>query len=105
MNNVEKAAFAAVLILATQSTRLFPLVFKEHLEKYVKFDFIKNHLGDLIILFLIFYCYRDFSGSSEYLLRLSVGIFVFLLQWHKDSSLLSIFSGTALYMTARIFLQ
>lgn len=92
------------LILATQTTRLFPLVFKNQLERTLRFNFVKDHLGDLIIFFLIIYCYRDFSLSAEYILRLAVGGIVFFFQWFKGNALLSIFAGTALYMLGRAFL-
>jgi branched-subunit amino acid transport protein AzlD len=104
MDNLDKISFATILIFATQSTRLLPLILKEHLEKYLNFDFIRNHLGDLIILFLIFYCYRDFNWSEEFVLRVVIGCLVFGIQWFKDNSLLSIFLGTTLYMTGRAFL-
>jgi branched-subunit amino acid transport protein AzlD len=104
MDNLDKISYAAILIFATQSTRILPLLFKEHLEKCLNFDFIKNHLGDLIILFLIFYCYRDFNWSGEFVLRVVVGGLVFAAQWIKGNTLLSIFLGTALYMTGRAVL-
>ena len=104
MDNFDKISFATALILATQATRLIPLIFREQLEKLLNFGFIKNHLGDLIIFCLIIYCYRDFSFTNEYLLRLTVGMVVFTVQWVKGNSLMSIFLGTALYMGARIFI-
>jgi branched-subunit amino acid transport protein AzlD len=104
MNLLEKTTFAVTLILSTQSTRLIPLVFKNQLLKFLNKDLIKNHLGDLIIFFLILYCYRDANLSLEYGLRLAIGCLVFGLQWWKENSLLSIFSGTALYMIVRAVL-
>ncbi|MFY7994333.1 MAG: AzlD domain-containing protein [Bacteriovoracaceae bacterium] len=94
--------FIASLLLATHSTRLLPLVFKRHVSKLLNKRFFKNHLGDLIIFFLIIYCYRDFGITSEYLLRLTMGAIVFIIQWKKDSALLSIFLGTGFYMLGRI---
>lgn len=104
MDNLDKISFGASLIIATQLTRMLPLVFKDQLGRYFDFNFVKNHLNDLIILFLIFYCYRDFSWSSEFLLRVVVGSLVFAIQWYKNNSLLSIFLGTGLYMTGRVFI-
>lgn len=104
MNLIEKTTFAVTLILSTQSTRLIPLLFKNQLLKFLDKDFIRNHLGDLIIFFLILYCYRDANYSVEFGLRIAIGCLVFCLQWWKGNSLLSIFSGTALYMVGRAVL-
>lgn len=101
MNSFDKMFFVVSLVLSTQLTRFLPLIFKDLLSKLLKFEFIKDHLGDLIIFFLIIYCYRDFGQTHEYLLRVVTGIIVFFIQWKKENSLLSIFLGTAFYMLGR----
>jgi branched-subunit amino acid transport protein AzlD len=83
---------------------MIPLIFEKQLEKILNFEFVKDYFGDIIILFLIFYCYRDFSLSGEYLLRVVIGFFVFFIQWSKENSLMSIFLGTGIYMVGRVWL-
>ncbi len=104
LNIFDKIIFSIILISATQLTRFLPLILSDRIDKIVKKSKIQNQIGNIIIFGLILYCYRDVQMSAEFLLRVSTGIVAVILQWFIDSSLLSIFSATAIYMLGRHFL-
>lgn len=98
MTLTEKIAFTLILIISTQLTRLLPLIFQKTFSNLFSHHFFKKNLTDLIIFFLIIYCYRDISTNPEYLIRIAVGIYAFVIHYFFEKTLLSIFSATAIYM-------
>ncbi|EQC43020.1 branched-chain amino acid transport protein AzlD [Bacteriovorax sp. BSW11_IV] len=104
MTITEKIAFTLILIVSTQLTRLLPLIFQKSFSKFFAHKFFKKNLTDLIIFFLIVYCYRDFSTNPEYIIRVAVGVYAFAIHYLFERTLLSIFSATAIYMTLLKFI-
>jgi branched-subunit amino acid transport protein AzlD len=91
-----KTLFIMCLIAGTQLTRFIPL-FVPQIGKLIE-EKKKLNFSFFIAFFLVIYCYRDFSLSSEYYLRVICGAVVFLTQWFTEKSLLSIFVGTVSYI-------
>jgi branched-subunit amino acid transport protein AzlD len=98
---IDKVVFATVLITATQITRLIPLVFEERIGRFIRDERVKTLINDVLFFLLICYCFRDLSMDREYFLRLGVAGYVFLVQFLFERTLLSIFSGTAIYLIGR----
>ena len=101
MQTIDKFIFAGILILATQSTRILPVLFENKIGRLVKDDYLKAIINDVLFFLLICYCFRDLTFTSEYLLRISVALYVFIIQFKFEKTLLSVFSGTFLYMLGR----
>lgn len=97
----EKILFIAIIILSVQVTRFSPLILPAKTRDVFKNEKLNERINKFIFLLLILYCYRDFSSSPEYLLRVGCGVFVFLLQFFSGQTLLSIFLGTGIYMGLR----
>lgn len=97
----DKIIFAAVLIFATQVTRLIPLVFEDRVGKLIKDETVKVAINDVLFFLLICYCFRDLTFDREYFLRVGVALFVFALQFKFEKTLLSIFAGTLIYLVGR----
>ena len=101
MQAIDKVIFVSVLILATQLTRIIPVIFEQRLGRLIKDEALKGIVNDVLFFFLICYCFRDLSFDNEYYLRLCVALYVFLVQLKFEKTLLSIFSGTLIYMVGR----
>lgn len=101
MSNFDKIAFATILIVATQVTRLIPLMLEKHIQKFMMSENMKTWITDIFLILLILYCFRDISYSSEYFLRLVVSLYVFIVQYKFERTLLSIFSGSIIYIVIR----
>lgn len=101
---MDKAIFAVILIFATQLTRIIPVIFEGKISRFIKDETFKGIINDVLFFLLICYCFRDLSFTPEYYLRLSVALYVFLIQFKFEKTLISIFSGTILYMAGRYFL-
>lgn len=97
----DKIIFASILILATQTTRLIPLVFEDRVGKLIKDEGVKVAINDVLFFLLICYCFRDLTFDREYFLRIAVALFVFSLQYKFEKTLLSIFTGTLIYLVGR----
>lgn len=97
----DKIIFASILILATQVTRLIPLVFEDRVGRLIKDEGVKVAINDVLFFLLICYCFRDLAFDREYFLRIAVGLFVFALQYKFEKTLLSIFTGTLIYLVGR----
>ena len=104
MQLMDKAIFAGVLIVATQLTRIIPVIFENKIGRLVKDESLKGIVNDVLFFMLICYCFRDLSFTAEYFLRIGVALYVFLIQFKFEKTLLSIFSGTLLYLLGRYFL-
>jgi branched-subunit amino acid transport protein AzlD len=105
MQSIEKIAFVLILILATQLTRFMPLAFNGVIGRIVKNEDKKNILHEVLFFLLICYCFRDLSFTKEYYLRIFVSVYVFYVQLKFERTLLSIFSGTFIYMLGRYFIS
>lgn len=104
MDFKEKIFFISVIIFSIQMTRFAPLILPARAREIFSDEKLNERINKVIFLFLILYCYRDFSFSSEYLLRLGCGVLVFLIQFFSGITLLSVFLGTGIYMGVRLFL-
>lgn len=104
MQLMDKLIYAGILIVATQLTRILPVLFEDKIGRFVKDDFLKSIINDVLFFLLICYCFRDMSFNSEYFLRVGVSLYVFLMQFKFEKTLLSIFSGTIIYMLGRCLL-
>lgn len=104
MQLMDKAIFTTVLVLATQLTRIIPVLFETKISHIVKDESLKGIINDILFFLLICYCFRDLSFTLEYYLRFSVSMYVFLVQYKYEKTLLSIFSGTFFYMVGRYIL-
>lgn len=101
MTTNEKIIFISIIVFSVQSTRLAPLLLPTRVRNVFKNEELNEKINKFIFFALILYCYRDFSSSPEYFLRIGMGIFVFILQYYLKRTLLSIFLGTAIYMVIR----
>lgn len=104
MQPTDKAIFIGILVVATQLTRLIPVLFENSIGNLVKEDSVKTIINDVLFFLLICYCFRDLAMTPEYFLRLGVAAYVFAVQFKFEKTLFSIFSGTAIYMTGRYLL-
>jgi branched-subunit amino acid transport protein AzlD len=81
-------------------TRLFPFVFFRHRESPGLLNYLERNIPPLIMLLLVVYCLKDVRwieapyGSREIL---AIGVVATIHLW-KRNALLSIMSGTVLYM-------
>lgn len=86
------------LIIFTE--RAFPfLLFSKH-EPPAIINFIEKYIPPMVMISLLFYCLKDvsFASTSGFFPQLiGVLITIFIHLW-KHNSLLSIFSGTIIYM-------
>ena len=101
MTNLQIAALVAVMAAVTFLTRALPfLLFDrgDHPPRLVLY--LGRVLPPAIIAMLIVYCLRDmsFGGPGGWVPYLTSGAIVVFLQWKFHNDLLSIFSGTVLYM-------
>jgi branched-subunit amino acid transport protein AzlD len=100
----DKAIFICILVAATQLTRIIPVVFEDKIGRFLKNEKLRGIINDALFFLLICYCYRDLSFTPEYYLRLGVALYVFIIQFKFEKTLLSIFTGTFIYMAGRYFL-
>ena len=91
----------AVIALATFATRVLPFMCFGSREPPAMLSVIENNLPPMILLLLVIYCLKDVQwletpyGIPE---LFTIGIVAGLHFW-KRNAMLSIFAGTALYMT------
>lgn len=97
----EAACSVAVMAAVTFLTRATPfLLFGRGKEPPGWVLYLGRVLPPAIIAMLIVYCLRDmsFGGPGGWVPYLTSGAIVVFLQWKFHNDLLSIFSGTVLYM-------
>ncbi|MGB9939377.1 branched-chain amino acid transporter permease [Methanosarcina sp.] len=94
----------AVIALATFATRALPFLFFGSREPPAMLSVIEKNLPPMILLLLVIYCLKDvqwFSAPYGIPELFTIGIVAWLHLW-KRNAMLSIFTGTALYM---VFVQ
>ena len=98
---VHSAALVAVMALVTILLRFLPfLIFRQGRKTPAYISYLGDVLPQAIIGMLVIYCLKDVSVTSAPfgLLELLAGLAVVGLQAWRRSSLVSILSGTAIYM-------
>ncbi len=88
-----------VMALATYATRLLPFIFFSHRHNHPTMDFIAKYTPPMIMSILVVYVLKevDFSSYAGINTIISVLAVVIIHVW-KENSLISIFTGTFLYM-------
>ena len=89
----------AVIAALTLFTRAFPFMFFRK-KPGPAIEFFENNIPPMVILILVIYCVRDVNWTSAPFgvpEVLCMAVTALLHLW-KGNSMLSIFSGTALYM-------
>jgi branched-subunit amino acid transport protein AzlD len=100
MDTLQILTTIAVISLATFATRALPFICFGSREPPAVLDTIENNLPPMILLLLVIYCLKDVEwlatpyGIPE---LLTVGVVSGLHFW-KRNAMLSIFTGTVLYM-------
>lgn len=100
INTVQMLVIIAVIALATFATRALPFICFGSKEPPAILSTIEKNLPPMILLLLVIYCIKDVQwlaapyGIPE---LLSIGIVAGLHFW-KRNAMISIFTGTALYM-------
>jgi branched-subunit amino acid transport protein AzlD len=90
----------AVVALATFATRVLPFIFFSSREPPAMLSTIEKNLPPMILLLLVIFCLKDVQwlaapyGTPE---LFAIGIVAWLHLW-KRNAMLSIFTGTVLYM-------
>ncbi len=97
--DLHTAALVLVMALVTWLLRFLPfLIFRKHTPPCIVY--LGNVLPSAIIGMLVIYCLKDVDIVSAPfgLPELTAAVSVAVLQWWKRNSLLSILSGTVIYM-------
>lgn len=89
--------FPFILSLATITTRFLPFVFYSFLSKFLN-NRINSYIITLLIGILVCNGYANFEQVNEYGLRLTSGLIVALSYYKTRNVLLSILSGSILYV-------
>lgn len=90
----------AVIALATFTTRAIPFLFFGSREPPAMLSVIEKNLPPMILLLLVIYCLKDVQWlSAPYGIPelFTIGVVAGLHFW-KRNAMLSIFTGTGLYM-------
>jgi branched-subunit amino acid transport protein AzlD len=101
MNETEKILYVFALITSTQSTRLLPLLMESKLGNLIKSEETRRKLNEAVFILLICYCFKDISATKEYGIRIASALIVMVLQYRFEKTLISIFTGTFIYMVSR----
>lgn len=104
MHDVHAAALVLTMAATTWALRFLPfLIFRKQTPPYI--TYLGEVLPPAIIGMLVIYCLRNISFAAKPfgIPELAAGALVVLLQWRKRNSLLSILSGTVLYMVLITF--
>ena len=100
MTTTQAIVTIAAVVLGTMATRFIPfIIFPEgkNPPEYVKY--LGTVLPYAAIGLLVIYCLKDVPGSGNYGIPEAIAIvFIILIHKWKKSTLLSIGSGTVLYM-------
>ncbi len=100
MTVAQSVVTIAVVVLGTMTTRFLPfLIFPEGREPPAFIRYLGTVLPYAVIGLLIVYCLKDAVFTSYHALPelIAIAVTAALQRWRK-SMLLSLFSGTALYM-------
>ena len=96
------AAIAASFLtgIVIYAERAFPFLLFSKKEPPAFICIIEKYIPPMVMASLLFYCLKDteFSSVSGFLPQLCALMLTILLHLWKDNALISIFSGTALYM-------
>lgn len=92
------ASFLSGIIIYAE--RAFPFLLFSKKEPPAFICIIEKYIPPMVMASLLFYCLKDtdFSSVSGFLPQLCALTLTILLHLWKDNALISIFSGTALYM-------
>ncbi len=92
------ASFLSGIIIYAE--RAFPFLLFSKKEQTAFICIIEKYIPPMMMASLLFYCLKDteFSSVSGFLPQLCALTLTILLHLWKDNALISIFSGTALYM-------
>lgn len=94
-------ALVAIMAAITFASRLLPFVlFGRGKEPSGWVVYLGRYLPPAMIALLVVYCVKDitFTTIEGWLPYLIAGVAVVLLQWKTRNDLVSIFTGTVLYM-------
>lgn len=100
INTLQMLVTIAVIALATFATRALPFICFGSREPPIILLTIEKNLPPMILLLLVIYCLKNvqwFSAPYGIPELLSIGIVAGLHLWKKNA-MLSIFTGTAIYM-------
>lgn len=83
-------------------TRILPFLFFRKKHPPVMLNYVEENVPPLIMVLLVMYCLKDVKwGLAPYGLPELIGIgMVAFIHWWRNNALLSIVSGTALYILA-----
>ena len=101
LTDTEMLIFIFVIAIATFSTRIIPFIVFHDEKKIPKYiDYLGRVLPYCITGFLIVYCLKDVSifTKNHGIPELIAIIFVIAIHIYKKNMLLSVTSGTILYM-------
>ena len=100
MTTLQRVVTIAAVVLGTMVTRFLPfLIFPEGKTPPASVKYLGTVLPYAVMGLLVVYCLKDVPGSSSRGLPEAIAIlFIILLHKWKKSTLLSIGSGTVLYM-------
>ncbi|MGB3907203.1 MAG: AzlD domain-containing protein [Methanomethylovorans sp.] len=93
-------AVITVVALATFSTRVLPFVLFRSVQPPKILFIIEKNLPPMILLLLVFYCLKDtqWSQSPYGIPEIFTIIVIIVLHVWKRNAMISIFTGTCLYM-------
>lgn len=100
INTLQMLVTIAVIALATFATRALPFICFGSREPPIILLTIEKNLPPMILLLLVIYCLKNvqwFSAPYGIPELFSIGIVAGLHLWKKNA-MLSIFTGTAIYM-------
>ncbi|HWQ47458.1 MAG TPA: branched-chain amino acid transporter permease [Methanosarcina sp.] len=100
LDTLQMLVTIAVIALATFATRVIPFLFFGSREPPATLSVIEKNLPPMILLLLVIYCLKDVQWLiAPYGIPELVTICVVAgLHFWKRNAMLSIFTGTALYM-------
>lgn len=100
LNALQMFITIAVIALATFTTRALPFIFFGSREPPAMLTIIEKNLPPMILLLLVIYCLKDIQWlTAPYgIPELFTICVVAGLHFWKRNAMLSIFTGTALYM-------
>jgi branched-subunit amino acid transport protein AzlD len=99
-DTLQMLVFIAAVALATFATRALPFMFFSSREPPVMLSNIEKNLPPMILLLLVIYCIKGvqwFTAPYGIPELFAIGIVAGLHFW-KRNAMLSIFTGTVLYM-------
>ena len=101
MNDIQFLELTLLLALATAITRFLPFILFRRSDKTPKIiDYLGKVLPAAMMGLLVIYCFKDisFGTTAEFLPAAAAAAAVVLIHLWKRNTILSISSGTILYM-------